>query len=250
MSNPWDALDNSAIIMDYSKLLVGLAAHSVTLVGGRVGVHYIGNYFNNQDALEDVLDTWDDIINTLRPDQIAMLEMERPGVVQDMRNRLAALRQRLRLLSARLKRESVLGVAWPFTQAAAQLKQLTSSIEIAQDDFIATTRKIDTQPDPVVKSILSADAKATGVEASTTNIQLDDMQANEGAALSPDNSSTSAPAPECSQSIPEAPSAPPEPVPADANNLYYKVTATTAALIPTYLRFGRRARPRASASPV
>ncbi len=83
-STAWSSLDHAGVILDFSKLLIEVAKHSATIVGGAVTIDWVKGHINGEKRLRRLIGGWKELLGTLSDEQKATLERQRPGVVEDM----------------------------------------------------------------------------------------------------------------------------------------------------------------------
>ncbi|KAJ8481570.1 hypothetical protein ONZ51_g5907 [Trametes cubensis] len=221
MSGPWQNLEQSVIVLDYSKMLVALMAwHGSRYAKGFVASRCAGKYILAKEQMKEIIERWNTILNNLTAEQNAILEAEKPGIVAQMRSRIKNLETRLEFLSRKLKKTTYFGIAWPYTQASVEVIDLDAIAKAIDHDLATTTQRFD--PTSTVDMVVAADAAAT---LDVVDVEMDDI-ASSSTAMDADGDTVASEDPDAGQSVGD-PSGTRD-VPADIANAYWSAVRITA----------------------
>ncbi|OJT09373.1 hypothetical protein TRAPUB_14155 [Trametes pubescens] len=242
--NSWDSAEHFALVLELSKPVIYGAAVAALDKVLKYGLDY-------ETPLHNTLVTWGRVLDTLTETQKAILEVERPGIVLRMStnlekyvpltsdfytslNILRSLGRSTAFFSAVVKNERYFGYILPGTKAAAKAKQVAEMFKLAEGDFMETSQRFwPTDRDNAVSMIISADRAASqGI-----NVEMNDLAASlEPSVTSPSTHANTSTASLAIQTRPPR-------VPEDVHFAYRSAVALSAALLPAFLRRGRRGSP-------
>ncbi|KAI0350541.1 hypothetical protein OH77DRAFT_1430871 [Trametes cingulata] len=243
MSIPWDQLEHGVIVLDYSKLLIGLAVHGAGVLGGAASFNYVQQHLDAEARLTKMIANWDLILDSLSEEEKATIEQQKPGALRDLRNTLYQLKRSLRFLSAKLQSAGYWQKLWPRSNISKEISELYVKFDKANRDFTETTRVVmDTDH---VEAVLEA-ANAVRAEPEV-NIEMNPLPNADGD-VQDETSTDSSPEPSSNEANASAPRVTSVQSAREVSMTYQWAVAATAALLPALLR--GRSRPKTHVLPV
>ncbi|KAI0350539.1 hypothetical protein OH77DRAFT_1065116 [Trametes cingulata] len=154
MSIPWDQLEHGVIIVDYSKLLIGLALHGAGVLGSAASFNYVQQHLDAEARLTKMITNWDFILDSLSEEEKALIEQRKPGALEDLKDTLYQLKRSLRFLSAKLQSAGYWQKLWPRSDISKEISDLIARFNEANRELTETTRVVlDTdQVDAVIEA--------------------------------------------------------------------------------------------------
>ncbi|KAI0369572.1 hypothetical protein BV20DRAFT_1053165 [Pilatotrama ljubarskyi] len=237
-TNPWDQAEHALIVLDYSKLLVGVAVHGA----GYLSVNWVKGHLDAEAKLKRMITNWRYILDTLTEEEKAAIEQQKPGAIQDLEATLQRLQNRLRHLSAQLESTAYWERVWPWSDISRDIGDVLKIFDKANRDFTATTR-IGLVANPVEAVVEAVNAIPSEVN---EVVEMTPVSGHGNAATPPDQTGSmgaEANTTASSDPAPPGPAGSPTAPRQDVSSTYEWAVATTAALLPAVLRGKRRGRP-------
>ncbi|KAI0350533.1 hypothetical protein OH77DRAFT_1430862 [Trametes cingulata] len=225
MASPWDKLDHSLLVLDYSKLLVGLAVHSAGLVGGAMSFHLAQKHLDADAKLDKLICDWERLLQRLTPEDRARIEAAKPGAIAELEAKLDGLRSSLSYLNIQLQSTKYWQRLWPYSDIFKDIKEVWEEFNSAGRDFTETTRAVFKTRDAVDTVLAAANAAASEADVELSSLPPGNRGLADVSAM-----------PASPTSIVSGSEGTPAQVEQDVPSIYRWAVATTAALLPAVLR--------------